>query len=1028
MTVPPSGIVTFLLTDIEGSTRLWEQNRPAMARAAARHDALLEQAITDHDGVLFKHVGDAVQAAFASPVEAVAAAVAAQRAIAAEPWPETGPLRVRMGIHRGEAAPNEHGDYHQVPCLNRAHRLMSAGHGGQVLVSQTVREATGASLPPGVTTRELGRHRLRDLLEPEHISQLVIAGLPEIFPPLKTLEGYANNLPTLVTALIGRESELAALGGLLQDGGPRLITLVGPGGVGKTHLALQAAADAADHFADGVWLVRLGEVHAAEQIVPAIAATLGVREGGGLTTEEALLHWIGARRVLFVLDNLEQIAGAGRTIAALLAATPQARIIATSRQRLRAGGERVFPVAPLSLPAADEAANIRSSPAVNLFLERAEATAPGGVAIERDAALVAAICVRLDGLPLAIELAAAQLRTRTLAELLRDLEERFDLLSGGRPEGLSHQQSLAATIAWSYDRLEPEAQRLLRCCAVFANGWSREAVEAVYGGNGGRGEGGKGGEGEWGKAERRYESLGGETPAQSRDFPLTPFPPIPPIPPIPPSPPSPSDLLASLVEHSLVQRSATGDDSRWSLLESIRAFARERLEETGESESAHQRHAAWCLAFAEGAVPRIDGAEQLDWLGRLDREHDNARVALRWYEAASNGVGALALAVALAPYWQTRGFFSEGRRWLERASGLVAASSDLAARAAREAGALALAQGDFPSAQRWFSDALAAARAQDDREAESVVLANLGAIALECGNLDEAERYLNESLAIAAARQDQRRQGDILANLGAVAHYQGNAEQALRRYLESLRIWRDLGDSRGIADMRLNVLLLLAPRSGACDQARAAGEEALRHFRDLGDPQGEALALAGLGLVAATAGNLDRAAELQEESLRLARRLEDPATEARVLGNLVAVELDRKRFERAESLLRDYFPLVEAVGYLDGLATGFEVAAALHTAFERWDQAAQLTGAAAALRERIATPTPPEGQVRHAAVVASLQHHLADRYDAIVAEGAALSVVDAVATALRRDPPPAIDDPLAALLLTLDETFTARTM
>ncbi|MCC7021634.1 MAG: hypothetical protein IT338_02335, partial [Thermomicrobiales bacterium] len=617
MAALPSGIVTFLFTDIEGSSRLWERDRPAMARAVARHDALLTEAITAHHGVPFKHVGDMVQAAFWSPAEAVVAAVAAQRGLAAEPWPETGPIRVRMGIHLGEAAPNARGDYNQIACLNRLSRMMSAGYGGQVLLSEAVRAATAGALPPGVTLRDLGRHRLRDLLDAEPIAQLVIAGLPADFPPIKTLEGHATNLPTLPTALLGREEELAEIAALLGEGDRRLVTLVGPGGVGKTHLALQAGADLLDRFDDGVWLIRLGEVVDPAMIVPAIAATLGVREGGGLSMAEALVAWIGTKRLLFVLDNLEQVISGAPAVAALLAACPELRILATSRQRLGIGGERVLPVQPLPVDTASEGAtpDTAGSPAVQLFMERAREVAPGLALDGRNAEIVAAICARLDGLPLAIELAAAQLGARTLPELQTDLERRFDVLVGGRRDALTHQHSLAATIAWSYERLDPELQRLVQRLSTFAGGWSREAAEQVA-------------------------ATDGDLPGR----------------------------LGALAERSLVRRVALpGDVSRWSMLESIREFGRARLEESGESADARDRHAAWCLAFAEEGVAHLEGAEQEQWLDRFDLEHDNARAALRWCAERGEQARELALATALAIYWQTRGYLTEGRRWLEAA-------------------------------------------------------------------------------------------------------------------------------------------------------------------------------------------------------------------------------------------------------------------------------------------------------------------------------------------------------------------------
>lgn len=970
----PAGNVTFLFTDIEGSTRLWERDRPIMTRAARRHDALLAEAVVANHGVLFKHVGDMVQAAFPTPLDGVLAAIAAQQALHAEPWPETGPIRVRMGVHCGEAAPNAKGDYNQVACLNRLARLMAAAHGGQVVISQVIRDAVSAALPPEVTLRDMGLHRLRDLLEPEHVSQLVISGLPDQFPPLKTLEGHPSNLPTLPTALIGRDRELQELTSLLAGEGSRLVTLVGPGGVGKTHLALQAAADLVEHFSDGVWLVRLGDVRDPAMVLPTVAATLGVREGGGLDMRQALQAWIGKKRVLFVLDNFEQVITGASAVAELLAESQNARVLTTSRQRLGIRGEHVFAVQPLPVTAEEgEDRDLADSAAVRLFLQRASEVAPGFSLDEKNAATVAAICASLDGLPLAIELAAARLRTHTLPELLSDLEHRFDLLVNTQRDGHTHQQSLETTIAWSYDRLDPTIQRALRVCSVFAGGWSRDAAE----------------------------QLSDDKSHVSRS-------------------------LDALVEQSLVRRDTTTENlSRWSMLESIRAFGRTRLEETGEAREAHDRHANWCLALAQEADEKLNGGEQERWLDRLDLEHDNAREALRWLSEANESEHALTLASALGVYWQTRGHLTEGRRWLESALTAADSSSSAQLRAMLEAGALAHAQSDFDGARSWYQRALIAARERQDRGREAALLTNLGGIALEQGDAVEAERFFNEGLALAESMNDKRRRADALGNLGAVAHYRADTELALRRYLECLQVWRELNDGRGIADMLLNVLFLLAPVHRELARARAAGEEALRRFQALDDPIDEALALTGLGLVAKGEGDLDRAVELHEQSLDRATQIEDHGTESRAISNLSAVELDRGNFDRADTLIQRYIQLSSDHGDLDGVASALELRAAFFVATGQFERAARLQGAAGTLRDQINVPSFPELSERNAATTDTLSRQLGNRYLELMAAGATLDWEQAVVEGVSRPAPS--EDPFASSLHLLDDLLGVST-
>ena len=481
-----------------------------------------------------------------------------------------------------------------------------------MLLSDTIRQAVSKALPDSVTLRDLGRHRLRDLLEPELITQLVIAGLPSDFPPLKTLEGHPTNLPTLLTALLGRDDELSSIADLFvadeyaaryprRPGWSRQDPSCAAGG-GRSCRSISRMVSGSSGS---------GAVSEPHMILPAVAATVGVREGGGLDVREALVHWLGNKRLLFVFDNVEQVIAGTPAIADLLAECPQVRILATSRQRLGIGGERILPVQPLALAPmqATGVEDIAGSAAVRLFAERAREIDPGFELNDRNATIIAGLCARLDGLPLAIELAAAQLRVRTLPELVVDLDRRFDLLVGGKREALTHQQSLEATIDWSYELLDPAAQRLLRLVSVFC--WRLEP---------------------------------GRRQSRSR-----------------PDVGSVRECMTALSEQSLIRRNVLPDDSsRWSMLESIRAFGRERLQEAGEAEPAQDRHADWCLAFAEEAGSHLDGGEQERWLARLDLEHDNARAALRWAADTSDAKRMLALATALAPYWQTRGYPQRG--------------------------------------------------------------------------------------------------------------------------------------------------------------------------------------------------------------------------------------------------------------------------------------------------------------------------------------------------------------------------------
>src|SRR5215207_1068604 len=476
----PRGTVTFLFTDIEGSAALWERDRAAMAIAADQHLAIVREVVTMHGGVLFKTVGDGTQSAFASASAALAAAITAQRAFVTEPWPAPmGPLAVRMALLADAAEPRD-GDYRGAP-LSRLARLLMVGHGGQILLTQAVHALARGDLRADVILRDLGTHRLRDLQEPEDIFQVVAPGLRETFPPLQTLPSHPTNLIPPPTPLIGREAEIADVLRLMDEGA-RLVTLTGPGGIGKTRLAQDVAVAVFDRFPDGVYFIDLSLLRDAASVLPAMAIVLGVREIAGEPPRETLGRYLAECRMLLILDNWEQVLEAVADISALFAACQHLTLIATSREPLRLRAERVFPVPPLALADIQhlpKIADLAQVPSIALFVARAQAVHPGFTLTEDNAQAVAAICHRLDGLPLAIELAAARVRLLPPALLLRRLERVLPLLTGGTRDAPERQRTLRQAIAWSHDLLAPSDQKLFRCLAVFVGGCTLDAVETV---------------------------------------------------------------------------------------------------------------------------------------------------------------------------------------------------------------------------------------------------------------------------------------------------------------------------------------------------------------------------------------------------------------------------------------------------------------------------------------------------------------------------------------------------------------------
>jgi predicted ATPase/class 3 adenylate cyclase len=586
----PTGTITFLFTDIEGSTSLWQQHRDAMPAALARHHAILQNAIESHHGYVFQIIGDAFCAAFFTPSDALAATIEAQRALLAETWGTTGSLRVRMGLHTGVAEMHlddvKAGQYASGLTLSRAQRIMSAGYGGQILVSSTTYELLRGLLPDGVTLRDLSEHRLKGLLNPEHLWQVVAPDLPHEFPPLQSLNAIPNDLPIQLTSFIGREKEIGEAKRLLTT--TRLLTLTGSGGTGKTRLSLQVAADVLDAYKDGAWFIELAPLSDPALVPSTVASVLGVREEPGRPVIETLLDYVRAKRLLLILDNCEHLIEAcARLAEAVLHASREVRILASSREALGIGGEVTLRVPSLSLPPVDAAthAAFTQSEAAQLFLDRAANALPGLVLTDANAPAVAQICRRLDGVALAIELAASRVKLLKVEQIAARLDDAFRLLTGGSRTALPRQQTLRATIDWSYNLLSDTEHTLLRRLAAFAGGWTLEAAEAVC--------------------------------AQVGQDAILPYDVL--------------DLLAQLVNKSLVMAErGQSEESRYFLLETIRQYAREKLLEADEAVATRGRHLDYFMQLVEEAEPELTEANQVIWLKRLDADFDNLRSALEW--------------------------------------------------------------------------------------------------------------------------------------------------------------------------------------------------------------------------------------------------------------------------------------------------------------------------------------------------------------------------------------------------------------
>lgn len=745
--------MTLLFTDIEGSTQRWEEQRAAMPEALRRHDALLRTAIEAHDGHVFKTMGDQFCAAFSRAPEAVAAAVDAQHAVASEDWSAVGGLAVRMALHSG-ATDERDGDYFG-PTVNRVARLLAAAHGGQVVTSNATGQLLRGVMPERTELRDLGEHRLKDLAEPEHVWQLVAPSLPDKFPPLQSLASLPNNLPRQVTPLIGRENVLAEIERFVLE--HPLVTLTGTGGVGKTRLALHAGADLLDGLEDGVWFVELAPVGDAGLVVNTIASTLGLHERSNRAMLDVLVEYLRPRRLLLILDNCEHLIDeAARAADAILRAAPNVRILATSREPLRIAAEHVYRVPSLAVPSGDlltseEALNYG---ALALFAERAAASDVNFALTDETAPIVAEVCRRLDGIALAIELAAARAKVLPPRQLAQKLDERFRVLTGGSRTALPRQQTMRALIDWSYDLLSEQEQRLFRRVAIFVGGWTLEAAESVC----------------TGETLDALEVV---------------------------------DLLSSLVDKSLIVAEAP-DHPRYRLLESMRAFALEKLERSGERETLERRQAEWGADLADRAFEAWWTASTWQWRAEFEPELENARAAIGWALAHDEIVLATRIVVAMSEAYRSLGAV-EARSWLEAVVEKLdeAAHPVLAARAWDALSKATLGSRKIDAAQR----AAELAERCDDPVTRTLSLSDMAFGLLQTGRTLEAQAVIDKALQLSIESNLTRSSIHlgVLNRRASISRRFGRFDEARRLYDEALALATALGNDYEASWMRLSM-------------------------------------------------------------------------------------------------------------------------------------------------------------------------------------------------------------------------------
>jgi len=836
--------------------------------------------------------------------------------------------------------------------LHRAARICTAGNGGQILLSQTTRELVAEDLPEGVSLRDLGEHRLKDLTRPQHLFQVIAADLPSGFPPIKSLDALPNNLPIQLTSFVGREREIAEVKSVLTTS--RLLTLTGAGGSGKTRLALQVSAGVLEEFKDGVWLVELAAMADPTLVPQTVASALSVHEQSGRPLLTTLSDLLQPKHVLLILDICEHLVEAcGHLAGTLLRTCQNLRILATSRVVLGVPGEAIWRVPPLSLPDSRHPATLEhltQYEAVRLFVERAVSSQQGFALTNGNAPAVLQVCHRLDGIPLAIELAAARVKVLAAEQIAARLDDRFRLLTGGSRSAVPHHHTLRAAMDWSYELLLKKERILFRRLSVFAGGWTLESAEAVC-------------------SEDSIE------------------------------PSEILDLLAQLVDKSLVMVETHSGEARYRLLETVRQYGTDRLVESGESDRLRTRHLDFFLKQAE-AVQNLTGPARDAWIQRMESMHDNMRAALESSSESGPTETTLRLAVALYYFWNVRGYWTEGRKWLELTlASPSGVTPSLHADALKGAGMLAWYQGDLRRAVPQLEESVALHRELGDKRSIADSLNTLGIFVYRQGDYGRAVALLEESIGLNRALG--RKEPFALYLLGIISRLRGNYDRAEALGNESLALSRELGRERYVA-LSLDSLGLLAYYRGNYAQAQALCEEALALQREQHDKFGIAASLNSLALVACGQGNYEQAGALCEESLIVSREISDKGAMARSMNILGRVAYHHGEYERGGALLKESLALFRDMRDKLSIIRCVEGLAGVAWACRLSERAARMFGAAQGLRESISAALPLADQLELDQNVTAVRSQMGKKaFAAAWAEGRAMTLEKAIEYALK---------------------------
>jgi predicted ATPase/class 3 adenylate cyclase len=992
MTSNPTGTVTFLFTDIENSTKLARENPETWEAARARHHAILREAIDSNHGYVFQIIGDAFCAAFHKAGDALKAAIKAQQDLQDEAWGEFA-IYVRMGIHTGEAelAGDEYRGY---STLSFVQRLMSAGHGGQILVSNTTENLLRGKLPKEINLREMGKHHFRDVPQPVRIFQVIAPELPTEFPPLRTVSNLPNNLPTQLTSFVGRDKELADVKKLLQNA--RMLTLIGPGGTGKTRLSIRAANEMLDQYPDGAWFVELAPILDPLLVPRTTAIAIGLRDEPQRPVIDMLCDYLHEKKILLILDNCEHLVEAcARMADRILHSAPGTCILASSRESLGIGGEVTYRVPSLGLPDMQNLPSIETLSqyeAVKLFIDRAMSAVPTFIVTNDNAPALAQVCHHLDGIPLAIELAAAKIRVLSVEQIAKRLDDRFRLLTGGSRTVLERHQTLRAAIDWSYNLLPPTEQMLFRRLSVFIGGWTLEAAELV---------------------------CSDET--VKRDDVL--------------------ELLEHLIQKSLVFREEERGQSRYHMLETIRQYANERLVESGDSDTLRDRHLEYFLNHAETVDPHLIRPEQLEWLPLLDAEYENLSLALEWALNKEVPEFSLRLCAALGTFWILRGRWKEGTKALSQALAKPITEENYRERADRvralnRDSQLAETLDDLERMEHSARISLALA-AQGSDELDTAIAEYLVGLSLyRLGSFREALPFLEKSLKEFETLGQPYWQANAFHCLGYIRFGQGEMNQA-EVFSRVVELARKSGERMTMADSLLNqafyyyIHMQLQQANGVLEQAddlyqsigfvmnptnnqrariawvsgdirRATSLLLLEqeHYRLLGAKSNRANMIYLLGCLAMEERDLDQAEVWLEQSLTISQETRDgldiPFCLVQ-LGILADIKGDSKKFKgmlrESHFYARNTSQLAKANLLMNMISSPF---------FQKPEHSTQLLGALDAFYKQRERPKEPLQKRYYDSAEARARAVLGDTvFERTFAKGADLSIDQAFDLALQ---------------------------